>query len=119
MKYPKLGITIICGHTARYENCHYPMVGGATMVGVGEIDEYVTPAMARVGDKIIITKGPAVESTGIFATMFPKLIERVLWGSDWHAHKAIMGLEGFKQSRLSDIEKREILGENARCLTVS
>ncbi|MFC2031865.1 AIR synthase-related protein [Chloroflexota bacterium] len=76
MKYPKLGITIICGHTARYENCHYPMVGGATMVGVGEIDEYVTPAMARVGDKIIITKGPAVESTGIFATMFPKLIER-------------------------------------------
>ena len=72
----KLGISIICGHTARYENCHYPMVGGATVVGIGEKDEYVTPRMAKAGDKIIITKGPAIEATGIFATMFPQLIEK-------------------------------------------
>ena len=72
----KLGISVICGHTARYENCHYPMVGGATMVGVGEKDEYVTPRLAKAGDKIIITKGPAIEATGIFATMFPQLIEK-------------------------------------------
>jgi len=72
----KLGIAIVCGHTARYENCHYPMVGGATVICVGEKDEYVTPKMAGVGDKIIITKGPAIEATGIFATMFPKLLEQ-------------------------------------------
>ncbi len=72
----RLGISVICGHTARYENCHYPMVGGATVVGVGEKDEYVTPKMARARDKIIITKGPAIEATGIFATMFPQLIEK-------------------------------------------
>ena len=71
----RLGIAVICGHTARYENCHYPMVGGATIVGVGEKHEYVTPRMARAGDKIIITKGPAIEATGIFAAMFPHLIE--------------------------------------------
>ena len=70
-----LGISIICGHTARYENCHYPMVGGATVIGVGGKDGYVTPQLARAGDKIIITKGPAIEATGIFATMFPQLIE--------------------------------------------
>jgi len=72
----RLGVSIICGHTARYENCHYPMVGGATMVGVGEKGEYVTPKLARARDKIIITKGPAIEATGIFATMFPWLIEK-------------------------------------------
>jgi len=72
----KLGIAIVCGHTARYENCHYPMVGGATVISVGGKDEYVTPKMARAGDQIIITKGPAIEATGIFATMFPELIER-------------------------------------------
>ena len=71
----KLGISIICGHTARYENCHYPMVGGATIIGVGEKDEYVSPKFAKVGDRIIITKGPAIEATGIFAAMFPQLIE--------------------------------------------
>ena len=72
----QMGISIICGHTARYENCHYPMVGGATMVGIGEKDEYVTPRLARAGDKIIITKGPAIEAVGIFATIFPQLMEK-------------------------------------------
>jgi len=72
----RLGISIITGHTARYENCHYPIVGGATVVGVGEKDEYVTSRMARARDKVIITKGPAIEATGIFATMFPHLIEK-------------------------------------------
>ena len=72
----KLGIAVICGHTARYENCHYPMVGGATIVGIGGKSEYVTPALAKPGDKIIITKGPAIEASGIFASMFPHLIEK-------------------------------------------
>jgi hydrogenase maturation factor len=72
----KLGITVITGHTARYENCHYPMVGGATIVGIGELDEYVTPKFCKAGDKIIITKGPAIEATGIFAAMFPYIIEK-------------------------------------------
>ncbi len=72
----KNGIAIITGHTARYENCHYPMVGGATMVGIGGIDEYVTPSLAKEGDKIIITKGPAIEASGILASMFPRLIEK-------------------------------------------
>lgn len=72
----RLGIAIVCGHTGRYENCHYPMVGGATVLSIGEKDEYVTPSMARAGDKIIITKGPAIEATGIFSAMFAKLIEK-------------------------------------------
>ncbi|MBT4510989.1 MAG: AIR synthase [Chloroflexi bacterium] len=72
----RLGISIICGHTARYDNCHYPMVGGATVLCVGGKDEYVTPSMAKVGDKIIITKGPAIEASGIFAAMFPQIMEK-------------------------------------------
>ena len=71
----KLGITIICGHTARYENCHYPMVGGATILSVGDKDKYVSPKMISKADKIIITKGPAIEASGIFATMFPDLLK--------------------------------------------
>jgi hydrogenase expression/formation protein HypE len=72
----KIGINIITGHTARYSDCHYPMVGGATIIGVGEMDEYVTPKLARVGDQIIITKGPAIEASGIFATMLPTTLEK-------------------------------------------
>lgn len=72
----KMGVAIICGHTARYDNCYYPMVGGATMLAVGDIDKYVSPKFARAGDKIIISKGPAVEASGIFATMFPRLLTK-------------------------------------------
>ena len=72
----KMGMAIVCGHTARYDNCNYPMVGGATVLAVGDIDKYVTPKFAGKGDKIIITKGPAIEASGIFATMFPKHIAR-------------------------------------------
>ncbi len=72
----KMGMAIVCGHTARYGNCHYPMVGGATVLAVGDLDKYVSPKFAEVGDKIIITKGPAIEASGIFATMFPKFIKR-------------------------------------------
>ena len=94
----KLGITIITGHTARYENCHYPMVGGATIVGVGALDEYVTPRFCKAGDKIIITKGPAIEATGIFAAMFPKIIEKELGAACGHKAQEIF----YKMSVVED-----------------
>jgi hydrogenase maturation factor len=70
----KYGVAIVTGHTARYDNCHYPMVGGATVMAEGGLNEYVSPKFARPGDAIIVTKGPAIEASGIFATMFPKLV---------------------------------------------
>jgi hydrogenase maturation factor len=66
----KMGVAIVCGHTARYTGCNYPMVGGATVISVGEKSHYVTPQMARPGDRIVITKGAAIEATGIFALAF-------------------------------------------------
>lgn len=66
----KLGVAVVCGHTARYTGCDYPMVGGATVISVGSKSRYVTPQMAKRGDLIVITKGAAIEATGIFALAF-------------------------------------------------
>jgi hydrogenase maturation factor len=71
----KIGMAIVSGHTGRYEGCEYPMIGGATVIGIGPKDQYVTPTMARVGDKIIITKGAAIEAAGLFAVTFPHKVE--------------------------------------------
>jgi len=71
-----LGITIVAGHTGRYDGCGYPMVGGATVMAIGGADEWVTPTMARVGDAVILTKGPAIEATGLFAATFPRRLEQ-------------------------------------------
>jgi hydrogenase expression/formation protein HypE len=68
----KLGVAVVTGHTGRYEGCDYPMVGGATVMAIGERDRYVAPTMARPGDAVIVTKGPAVEAAGLFAATFPQ-----------------------------------------------
>lgn len=70
----KIGMSIITGHTGRYEGCEYPMIGGATVICVGPKDKYVTPSMAGVGDSVIITKGAAIEASGLFAVTFPQKV---------------------------------------------
>jgi hydrogenase maturation factor len=67
-----LGIAVVGGHTARYEGCNWPMAGGATCMALGPEDAYVTPAMARPGDKVVVTKGAAIEATALFAATFPE-----------------------------------------------
>lgn len=68
----KYGISIITGHTARYAGCNYPMVGGATSMAIGSEADLRGPHKVKVGDKIVITKGPAVETTGLLAISFPQ-----------------------------------------------
>jgi hydrogenase expression/formation protein HypE len=70
----RIGMSIISGHTGRYEGCGYPMIGGATVIGIGPRDRYVTPDMARPGDTILITKGAAIEAAGLFAVTFPQRV---------------------------------------------
>ncbi|MEZ0394598.1 MAG: AIR synthase family protein [Desulfurococcaceae archaeon] len=72
----RLGISIAGGHTGRYGGVDYPMLGGAVMMGVADRDSYVTPAMAGPGDLVIMTKGPAIETAGILATMFPEVLAK-------------------------------------------
>ncbi len=67
-----LGIAVVTGHTARYDGCNWPMVGGATCMALGPDDAYVTPTMARPGDAIVVTKGAAIETAALFAATFPE-----------------------------------------------
>ncbi|MCX7829492.1 MAG: AIR synthase family protein [Acidobacteria bacterium] len=72
----KYNISIITGHTARYSGCNYPMVGGATAIAVGKEQELKSPSKVNVGDLVVITKGPAIETTGLLSALFPqKFIE--------------------------------------------
>jgi hydrogenase expression/formation protein HypE len=73
-----LGIAIVTGHTARYDGCNWPMVGGATCMALGPSDAYVTPTMARPGDAIVLTKGAGIETTALFAATFPDRLSAAL-----------------------------------------
>ncbi len=63
----KLDIAIIGGHTGIYPGIAYPLNGGCTVIGIGSKDQITPASHARVGDRVIITKGPAIEAAGILA----------------------------------------------------
>lgn len=67
----EIGVSVVAGHTARYDGCAWPMAGGATCFALGPEDRYVTPAMARPGERVVLTKGAAIEATALLAASFP------------------------------------------------
>lgn len=67
-----LGVQVVTGHTARYPGCQFPWVGHGTALAVGDAEDIVFPDGARPGDRILVTKGPAVEATGLFSNLFPE-----------------------------------------------
>ena len=73
-----IGLAVVTGHTARYDGCAWPMVGGATCMALGRQDRFVTPTMARPGDAVVVTKGAAIEATALFAATFPDRLARAV-----------------------------------------
>ena len=71
-----IGLAIVTGHTARYDGCTWPMVGGAVCLATGPEDRFVTPTMARVGDAVVVTKGAAIEATALFGATFPGRLQQ-------------------------------------------
>lgn len=69
-----LGVSVVTGHTARYEGCSFPWVGAATGIAVGDPAAIVRPDGARPGDELIVTNGPAVEAVGLLTTLFPETV---------------------------------------------
>ncbi|WP_435180184.1 AIR synthase family protein [Halorussus sp. AFM4] len=70
-----LGVSIVTGHTARYGSCRYPWVGGATALAVGDPDDVVRPDGASPGDRLLVTKGPAIEVAGYLVTVFEDAVD--------------------------------------------
>lgn len=71
----ELGVSVVTGHTGRYAGCNYPMVGGGTALSVGDPADLVRPDGAREGDTVIVTKGPAIEATGLLSIQFEELLD--------------------------------------------
>ncbi|HPW18197.1 MAG TPA: AIR synthase family protein [Candidatus Aminicenantes bacterium] len=64
-----LKIAIVGGHTGFYPGFAAPTIGGVTVFAVGRRRDLITPAGARPGDEVILTKGPAIETTALLASL--------------------------------------------------
>jgi hydrogenase expression/formation protein HypE len=86
-----LGIAVVAGHTARYDGCNWPMVGGATCIALGPETGFVTPAMARPGDRVVVTKGAAIEAAALFAATYPDRLAAAVGTGVVRAADALFG----------------------------
>ncbi|MGA3198321.1 MAG: AIR synthase family protein [Halobacteriota archaeon] len=68
----ELEIAIVGGHTGYYPGFVSPTIGGVTVFAIADKHAYVTPAGAKAGDDVILTKGPAIETAGILAVLREK-----------------------------------------------
>jgi hydrogenase maturation factor len=74
----EIGVMVVAGHTGRYEGVSYPMLGGFTMIGIGDKEKLGMPSKVKEGDLIIVTKGPAIEATGLLANLYPEYFRQRL-----------------------------------------
>jgi len=63
----QLNVAIIGGHCEVTPGLEHPIVTGCS-VGVAEDGKYVTSSGAKIGNKIIMTKGTGIEGTAILAS---------------------------------------------------
>lgn len=68
----ELGIAIVGGHTGYYPGLASPTIGGVTVFSIADRQKIVTPAGARPGNDVILTKGPAIETAAILSVVREK-----------------------------------------------
>ncbi len=76
--WAELGASVVTGHTGRYEGLAPSIVGAATLIGVGDEGRYVSPTMAAPGDRVLMTKGCAIETAAITAWLCPARLHAAL-----------------------------------------
>ncbi len=108
-----LNIAVVAGHTGRFFGCNSTIVGGGMMIAVGPKESYLAPTMAKPGDRIVITKGAAIATTGILARVFPEKIQEV-YGADVQQQAA---LHFRKFSVVTDARVAASVGVHSRGVT--
>ena len=74
-EWARLGVAVVTGHTGRYPGCDYTIVGAGTLFGIGDESRTVGPAFVRAGDRVIVTKGPAIEAAALAAHLVPDRLD--------------------------------------------
>lgn len=77
----ELGLSIVGGHTGRFEGCDYSVIGGATLWTFCGSDDYITSMMAEDDDDIVLTKSAAYGATSVLTRAFPRTVKKALGSS--------------------------------------
>ncbi|MDH2905425.1 MAG: AIR synthase family protein, partial [Methanomassiliicoccales archaeon] len=76
-----LNMSIVTGHTGRYGGCKAPILGAGTSIAVGRKENLILPTGMRAGDRLILTKYPALETAILLSYEFDDLLRENVGGS--------------------------------------
>lgn len=79
----EVGVAITGGHTGQIEGQNSTIPGGGTMFLSAPLDEIITSDGAEPGDRIVVTKETALNSTAILAMSFPETVKSTLGEDIW------------------------------------
>mgnify|MGYP006277463921 CR=1 FL=1 len=89
----RLNIAIVAGHTGRYggdASDQGTVIGGGTILGIGDEMAYVAPRFTRTGDRLIVTKGAMIATTGLLARAFPSTVRTALGATFLERSQALL-----------------------------
>src|SRR5262249_50694852 len=66
----RLEIAVVTGHPGHYPGCDAPILGAATLIGIGDEGRTVGPGFVQPGDRVLVTRDCAVEATALTARLF-------------------------------------------------
>jgi hydrogenase maturation factor len=72
----RLGVTIAGGHSGSYPGAGFTVVGAGSMLGFTTEGGYLTAAMARPGDTVLMTKHAAIEAAAWLELSFGGFAEK-------------------------------------------
>jgi hydrogenase maturation factor len=98
----QLDISVVGGHTEITHGIDRPIAVGA-LIGEVAPDRLVTPEGARVGDRLLLTKGVPVEATAILAREFPDRLREQLDEASLSAAQAFLTDPGISVLRDAQI----------------
>jgi hydrogenase expression/formation protein HypE len=79
----ELGLSIVGGHTGRFQGCDYSIIGGAMLwVSCGKND-YLTSMMAKADDDLILTKSAGYGATSVLTEAFPRTVRKAIGTSSF------------------------------------
>ncbi|NCC52291.1 MAG: hypothetical protein EOM20_13890, partial [Spartobacteria bacterium] len=104
----ELEVTVLGGHTEVTPGLNRPIVCG-TMLGTLDPADIVKSGAARVGDKVILTKGVCIEGTALLAIERATEARYILGEERWQVARRFL-----KDPGISVVKDARIARENAR-----
>ena len=88
-----MNVSVVGGHTEVTHGLDRPIAVG-TLVGEVEHGRLVTPNGARIGDRVLLTKGVAIEATAILAREFQEQLTDIMSSVELQAARDFLMMPG-------------------------